>query len=203
MNNPNRPGVVTCPECNKDVPDALLCVYCGSRLKGKVVIPPLKNRERQILEGMLSLGGISTVSDIHSNIGGSKEYIRVILMELARYGLVDKPSRGRYEVSKLGKSALVIRKDIKIDEPTKRVATILIEKPEILKKSVMIRIFKRAGGERLGKNGSVALALALEQIGTEIAQDAVAIANNNNRKIVRVEDMEQAIRMAMPGEMSK
>lgn len=195
MSNPNNTGVVICPSCEKEVPDTLLCLYCGDRLKGNIVVPPLKDKERQILEEMLSLGDVSTVSDIHNNIDGSKEYIRMVLVDLTRFGLVDKPSRGRYVISKLGKSALIIQKDIKIEKPIERPATILIEKPKILRAGTMIRIFKRAGGTRMGKDGFITLASVLEKVGDEIAHDAVVIANENNRTTVRMEDMEQAIGM--------
>lgn len=193
MTDLNQPGVVTCPSCGKDVPDALFCVYCSIRLKGDVVTPPLKDRERQILEEMLSHGGISTVSDIHNSIKGSKEYIRRLLGDLARCGLVDKPRRGRYTVSKLGKCALKIHEeDAEIEGPAKRVATILIEVPEILRAGTMIKIFKRAGGTRMGRDGYTTLASVLEQIGEEIAQEAIAIAGDSNRKTIKAEDIEQA-----------
>ena len=193
MTNPNPPEAVTCPHCGVSVPDVDFCLSCGVRIKGDVVVPPLKDRERQILEELLSLGGVSTVSNIHNNVKGSKEYIRVILLDLVRYGLVGKPSRGKYVMSKLGESALEIRKDIKVEEPAKRAATILIETPEILRAGTMVKIFKRAGAARVAKNGFTTLASILEQVGDEIAQEAVAIAGDNNRKTVRAEDMDQAI----------
>lgn len=198
MNEPNRPGVVTCSTCGVNVPDVDFCLSCGTRIKGDVVVPPLKDRERQILEGMLSLGGASTVSDIHDNVRGSKEYIRVILLDLVRYGLVGKPSRGKYVVSKLGESALKIQKDIKTKKkPAERVATILIKGPEFLRGSAMVKIFKRAGGRRMARGGFNTLALVLERVGDEIARKAVTIAGDNNRKTVKVEDMEQAAGMVL------
>ncbi len=193
MTNPNPPGPVTCPHCGVNVPDVDFCLSCGVRIKGDVVIPPLKDRERQILEELLSLGGARTVSDIHENVEGSKEYTRRCLMDLTRYGLVERPSRGRYTVSKLGESALEIQKIIKIEKPTKRSATILIETPPILRAGTMIKIFKRAGGARMGKNGFVTLASVLERVGDEIAHEAITIAGDNNRKTVKAEDMDQAI----------
>jgi len=198
MSDPNQPGPVTCPNCGVSVPDVDFCLSCGTRIKGDVVIPPLKNRERQILEGMLSLGGTPNVSEIHDKTKGSKEYIRRLLSDLVRYGLVERPSRGRYTVSKLGESALKIQKDIKIKKPAKRVATILIGIPEILRAGTMVKIFKRAGGRRMGKNGFTTLALVLERVGDEIAREAVIIASGNNRKTVRVEDMEQAVGTIYP-----
>ncbi len=197
MNNPNQPGAVTCPNCGVSVPDVDFCLSCGTRIKGDVVIPPLKDRERQILEGLLSLGDMSTVSDIHSNVRGSKEYIRRLLGDLVRCGLVKRPSRGRYVVSKLGESALKIQKDIKIKKPAERIATILIEGPEFLRGSAMIKIFKRAGGRRMARGGFDTLALVLERVGNEIARKAVTIAGDNNRKTVKVEDMEQAAEMVL------
>jgi len=197
MTSPNPPGPVTCPHCGVNVPDTDFCLSCGARIKGDVVVPSLKDRERQILEELLLLGRVSTVSDIHNNVKGSKEYIRVILLDLVRYGLVEKPSRGKYVVSKLGESALEIRKDIKVEEPAKRAATILIETPEILRAGTMVKIFKRAGGARVARDGFITLASILEQVGDEIAQEAVAIAGDNNRKTVKAEDMEQAIGMVL------
>jgi len=197
---PNPLGVVTCPSCEKNVPDTLLCVYCGIRLKGEVVIPPLKNKEREILTAMDTLGGVLSIPDIYNSIGGSKESMRMSLSDMVRFGLVDKPSRGKYLISELGKSALIIKEDldIEIKEPPKHFPVISIEKPEILRTTTVIRIFKRAGGTRMGRDGYFALGSVLEQIGGEIAQEAVAIAGNNNRKTIRAEDMEQAIQMMIP-----
>ncbi len=198
MTNPNPPRPVICPHCDVSVPDTDFCLSCGVRIKGMPIAPPLKPREKQILEQMSSQGGILTVSDIHDGVKGSKEYIRVILIDLVRYGLIDKPSRGKYVLSESGQSSLKIQKDIKIDKPPTRSATILIETPAILRKGAMIKIFRRAGGERMARNGFAALASALERVGGEIAQEAVTIAGDNNRKTVKVEDIEQAIDTVLP-----
>ncbi len=197
MSNPNQLEKVICPHCDVNVPDTDFCLSCGTRIKGTPVVPPLKPREKQILEQMSSRGGILTVSDIHDSVKGSKEYIRVVLIDLVRYGLIDKPSRGKYVLSKSGQSALIIQKDIKIKALTQRHATILIETPPILRAGAMIKIFKRAGGARMAKNGFNTLAVVLERVGDEIAQEAIAIAGDNNRKTIKEEDMNQAIGMIL------
>jgi len=187
------PFLVICTGCKKIVPDTLLCVYCGTRLKEEVSIPPLKTPEIKILSTMKSLGGVLTVPKIHDSIGGSKESIRVCLSNMVRFGLVDRGGRGKYKISDLGKSELETKKDIKISEPSKQQSTISTQKQEALTISSMSRIFKRAGGTRISLDGPLTLALVLEQVGKEIAQSAVTIAGNYNRKTIGVEDIERAI----------
>lgn len=99
-------GIITCSSCNKDVPDVLFCVYCGMRLSGEVVVPPLSESERKILSILKTSGEELTVPNIHGIINGSKGRIRVVLSDMARVGLVTKPSRGRYIITKLGEIEL-------------------------------------------------------------------------------------------------
>ena len=49
----------------------------------------------------------------------------------------------------------------------------------------------------MARGGFNTLALVLERVGNEIARKAVTIAGDNNRKTVKVEDMEQAAGMVL------
>ena len=105
MESKNTPiGLTRCIKCSKLVPKGVHCLYCGSPLN--ITIPSIKPLERKILVAMKTLGGELTVSNIHDDTDISKESIRVHLGGLQRFGLVDRASRGKYLLSRLGESTV-------------------------------------------------------------------------------------------------
>ena len=99
-------GLVICSSCEKIVPNALVCVYCGTPIKRELTIPALKPLEIKILNAMQLLSIELKVSDINKETNISRESIRVCLSGMLRFGLVNKAGRGKYTISKIGESKL-------------------------------------------------------------------------------------------------
>ena len=56
------------------------------------------------------------------------------------------------------------------------------------------RIIKNAGAQRVGEDASKALAKVLEEMGEEIAAEAVKLAKHAGRKTVKASDIELVIK---------
>jgi len=56
------------------------------------------------------------------------------------------------------------------------------------------RIMRRAGAERISKEAIVALAEALEEIGTRISKEAIELAKHAKRKTIKKEDIKLAVK---------
>ncbi|WXG43276.1 MAG: histone [Promethearchaeati archaeon SRVP18_Atabeyarchaeia-1] len=62
----------------------------------------------------------------------------------------------------------------------------------ILPKASVDRIIRKAGAERVGDKASVALAVALEEIGLEISRIARELSEHANRKTITDKDVRLA-----------
>lgn len=62
----------------------------------------------------------------------------------------------------------------------------------ILPKASVDRIIRKAGAERVGDKASVALAVALEEIGFEISRIARELSEHANRKTITDKDVRLA-----------
>lgn len=185
-------AIMVCPSCKKEVPNALFCLYCGNQLKGKPIVPRMTEMEKEILILLNKRGGPVSVSDVHTIVDGTKPSVRVMLSNLVKFGLVDRPRRGQYVISEIGQRALSGRIEVVVEgEKTPLIQHI---KPQYLRPGTMIKLLKRAGDIRMSQDVPETLASILEQLGTEIAVEAVSIAKKANRGTVRLEDVNEAIR---------
>jgi len=64
--------------------------------------------------------------------------------------------------------------------------------------SLMHRICKKAGADRVSEAAAKALAKELEEIGTKIAKEAIGYAMHAGRKTVKAKDIEIASRKVLP-----
>ncbi|MCD6263115.1 histone [Candidatus Bathyarchaeota archaeon] len=62
-----------------------------------------------------------------------------------------------------------------------------------IKVAPMHELIKRAGAERVSKEGALALGKVLEEIGLKIAKEAIDWAHHAGRKTVKAEDIEMAV----------
>lgn len=99
-------AVITCPQCSKEVPNTDFCLYCGTRLRGKVIVPRLAEMERNVLKFLKDRDEAAAISDIHEAVDGSRETVRNMLSNLVKFGLVNRPSRGRYVISEKGRQIM-------------------------------------------------------------------------------------------------
>lgn len=61
-------------------------------------------------------------------------------------------------------------------------------------KLAMKKILKSQGDKRVSEKSSKKLAEVLEQFAGDIAEEAIAVANDKDRKTVRAEDIKDALR---------
>lgn len=190
-------GLVICPNCEQEVPDALRCVYCG-----KDMTPMVTARQFEILSAMyqIGFGKNITIEGVHSLIDRSKESVRTMMSNLYSEGLVTRPVRGGYRISEKG--LLVLRKS-KIPLPEKKVEKIE-EKPiiftpaEVIRHTVARRILKRAASEmnkdiRIEEDADAYLASILEKIGLGISGEAKEIMTIAKKKTIKPAFMKRAI----------
>ena len=64
---------------------------------------------------------------------------------------------------------------------------------EKIKISPMHKLIKRAGAERVSKEGAIALGKAIDGIALKIAREAIDYAHHAGRKTVKAKDIEIAV----------
>jgi len=94
-----RDGIVVCPDCQKEVPDGNICIYCGRILK-EMPLPRLTPMEVKILKCLKE--GASSIDDILDCADSTKESIRVVVSNMLKLGLVTRTGRGCYSLTKAG-----------------------------------------------------------------------------------------------------
>lgn len=58
----------------------------------------------------------------------------------------------------------------------------------------MKEIFKNEGSKRVSEDSAEELAEILERFAGDVAEEAIAVANEDNRKTIREEDIKEALR---------
>ena len=64
---------------------------------------------------------------------------------------------------------------------------------ENVKVAPMLKLIRRAGADRVSREAAIALGKALDEVGIEIAKEAIDYANHAGRKTVKVRDIEIAL----------
>lgn len=72
----------------------------------------------------------------------------------------------------------------------KKVAKKPTEKKSIISKSAIVKLAKKNGAERIGKDAAVKLLAAAEKFVGELTKKAIAAASHANRKSIRGEDVD-------------
>ncbi len=68
-------------------------------------------------------------------------------------------------------------------------------KGSIIAAAPMVDILKQAGAERVGDDAARALSEVLMEVGSEVAKEAVKMANHAGRKTIKREDIQLARRV--------